>query len=306
MNTKEWALIAYTILTQMSVGAFFILGLVHTYALRKSNEKEADALSDRALLAIGPAIVLGVIVSLLHLGNPVNAYRAIFNIDSSWLSREILATVLFTGLGAVFAFLQWRKIATFQVRRILAVVTALAGLVLVFCMSQVYMLDFEPAWNTAATPITFFVTTFLLGGLAMGAAFVANYTYLKSKPNLADLSVQADLLRASLQGIALGAMVLVGIELIVMPLYVAYLSNGNAIAVESASKLTSEYGVIFALRLALGVIGAVLFSVFLYTTATLKKERQMVNFAYGAFAVVLIAEVLGRFLFYAIHLRMGL
>jgi anaerobic dimethyl sulfoxide reductase subunit C (anchor subunit) len=306
VNTKEWALIAYTILTQMSVGAFVILGVVHTLALRKSNEKEASALSDRALLAIGPVIVLGVLVSLLHLGNPMNAYRAISNVDSSWLSREILATVLFTGLGAVFAFLQWRKIGTFQMRRILAVVAALAGLVLVFCMSQVYLLDFEPAWNTAATPITFFVTTFLLGGLAMGAAFVANYSYLKSKPNLSDLPIQADLLRTSLQWIAVAAMILVGIELVVMPLYVAHLSNGNALAVESASKLTGEYGTIFALRLALGVIGAVLFSLFLYMTATLKKDRQMVNFAYGAFAVVLIAEVMGRFLFYAIHLRMGI
>ncbi len=306
MNTKDWALIAYTILTQMSVGAFVILGLVHTLALRKSNEKEADALSDRALLAIGPVVVMGVIVSLLHLGNPANAYRAINNFDSSWLSREILSTVLFTGAGAIFAILQWRKIGTFQMRRILAIVTALIGLVLVFCMSQVYLLDFEPAWNTAATPITFFITTFLLGGLAMGAAFVANYTYLKSKPDRADLQVQSSLLRTSLQWIALGAMVLVGIELIVTPLYVAYLSNGSPLAVESASKLTGEYGLIFGLRLALGVIGAIFFSAFLYMTAVLNKERLMLNFAYGAFAVVLIAEVLGRFLFYAIHLRMGL
>lgn len=306
MNTQDWALIAYTILTQMSVGAFVILGLVHAFALRKSNEKEANALSDRALLAIGPVVVLGVLVSLLHLGNPANAYRAISNIGSSWLSREILSTILFTGVGAVFAFLQWRKIGTFQMRRIVALVAALIGLVLVFCMSQVYLLDFEPAWNTAATPVTFFVTTFLLGGLALGAAFVANYTYLKSRPNHADLAVQSSLLRTSLQWIALGAIVLVGIELVVMPLYVSYLSSGSPLAVESAGKLTGEYGAIFGLRLALGAIGAVFFGLFLYMTAALNKERLMVNFAYGAFAVVLIAEVLGRFLFYAIHLRMGI
>ena len=120
MNTKEWALIAYTILTQMSVGAFVVLGLAHTYALRKAGEKQANALSNRALLAIGPVLVLATLASLFHLGNPTNAYRAISNIGSSWLSREILLTLLFIGAGGVFAIMQWRQIGEFRVRQAIA------------------------------------------------------------------------------------------------------------------------------------------------------------------------------------------
>ena len=34
MNVREWALIAFTILMQLSVGAFVVLGAVHYFAAR--------------------------------------------------------------------------------------------------------------------------------------------------------------------------------------------------------------------------------------------------------------------------------
>ena len=112
MNAQELALVAFTILAQMSVGAFVVLGIVHIWAMRQAGEAEADRLADRALLAIVPTLVLGLLASLFHLGNPLNAYLAVLNVGSSWLSREILVGVMFAGLGFVFAFLQWRKIGS--------------------------------------------------------------------------------------------------------------------------------------------------------------------------------------------------
>ena len=50
MTGKEWALITFTILAQMSVGAFVVLGIVHFFAARKAGEDQADrlaSLSDR-------------------------------------------------------------------------------------------------------------------------------------------------------------------------------------------------------------------------------------------------------------------
>lgn len=87
MDMREWALVAFTILAQMAVGSFLVLGVVHFLAQRKAGEAEADRLSDRALLAIGPVLVLGMIASLLHLGTPLSAYRAVTNVGTSWLSR---------------------------------------------------------------------------------------------------------------------------------------------------------------------------------------------------------------------------
>ena len=154
MEVRQLALITFTILTQMSVGSFLILGLVHFFVARKADMEQADRMSDRALLVIGPVVVLAMIASLFHLGNPLNAPRAVTNLGSSWLSREILFTVTFVVIGGVFALMQWRKLASFAVRNVIAWVATVVGLVLVFSMSQIYMLETQPAWNSVSLWLT--------------------------------------------------------------------------------------------------------------------------------------------------------
>lgn len=306
MNVHEWALIAFTILAQMSVGAFVILGIVHFWAMRHAGVEEANQLSNRALLAIGPVMLLGMLASLFHLGNPLNAYLAISNLGTSWLSREILSGVAFAALGGLFAFLQWRNIGSFPLRNVLAWLAALAGLGLVYAMSRVYMLQAQPAWNTAATLISFFTTAFLLGGLAIGAAFVANYAYLQRKRD-ADLQTQARLLRDSLRWIALLSIALVGVILVTIPLYVAGLSAGGAAAQATGRLLIGQYGLWFGLRLALAFIGAGVIALFLYRNAAATGREQLLGaLAYGAFALVFVAEIIGRYLFYATFVNVSI
>ena len=305
MNAREWALITFTILTQMSVGSFLVLGIVHYYANRKAGMKEADRLSDYALLAIVVTFGLALLASLLHLGNPLNAPRAVTHLATSWLSREILFGVLFAGLAVVFAFMQWRKIASFAVRNVIAWIAAIVGLVLVYVESQVYMLPTEPSWNSLATPVTFFVTSLLLGSLAMGAAFVTNYAYLQRK-DPKEAKVQSELLRGSLRGIAVASVVLLGVEFVVVPIYVAYLATGSAAAVASAKLMVGPFGLVFVLRLLFAFVGAGIFGVFLYQiTQAAGKEKTLGYLAYSAFVLVLVAEVMGRFLFYATRVRIG-
>jgi anaerobic dimethyl sulfoxide reductase subunit C (anchor subunit) len=306
MEIREWALIFFTILAQMAVGSFLVLGVVHFFATRQAGEAEADRLSQRALLAIGPVIVLSLIVSLFHLGNPINAVRAVTNLGTSWLSREIFCSVLFTVLGGAFAIMQWRKLSTFTVRNLVAWAAALVGLVLVFVMSQVYNLPVQPAWNTLATPISFYATTLLLGALAMGAAFAANYAYLqRAEPSLS--ATQGALLRGALRWIALSALVLLVVELVTAPLQLAYLAGGVPAAAASAALITGQYAVVFGLRLVLVFIGAGVLAAFLYRNAlSAGREKLLINLAYLTFALVLIGEVLGRFLFYAAHVKIGL
>jgi anaerobic dimethyl sulfoxide reductase subunit C (anchor subunit) len=306
MNVHDWALVAFTILAQMSVGSFLVLGVVHFFAARKYGMAEADRLSDRALLAIGPVMVLALVASLFHLGSPLNAYRAVTNLGSSWLSREILTGVLFTVAGAVFAFVQWRKLTSYAMRNVIAWIAAILGLVFVFAMSNVYLLPSQPAWDTLGTPVAFFVTTFLLGALAMGVAFVANYAYIQRK-NPGDVSTQSQLLRSSLRWIGLASVVLLGIELVVAPLQVTYLASGAERAGNaSVALLFSQFGVVFGLRLALVFIGAGILGLFVYQNAqTPGREHLLGYLAYAAFALVLISEVMGRFLFYAAHIRIG-
>ncbi len=112
MDTQEWALVIFTILMQMAVGSFLVLGIVYFFASRKHGAEEANRLSDRALWAIGPVLALGMLASLFHLGTPLKAYTAVSNFGSSWISSEILFTVIFLVLGGIFAIMQWRKIGT--------------------------------------------------------------------------------------------------------------------------------------------------------------------------------------------------
>jgi anaerobic dimethyl sulfoxide reductase subunit C (anchor subunit) len=306
MNIRDWALITFTILVQMSVGAFLVLGVVHFFATRKAGMEEADRMSDYALLALVPVLFLAFVASLLHLGNPLNAYRAITHLGTSWLSWEILSGVLFAIIATVFAFMQWRKIGSFTLRTIVAWVAAVVGVALVYIMAHVYMLPSQPAWNTLSTPISFFVTTLMLGALAMGAAFVANYAYVQKKnPGCAD--AQCTLMREVLRGIATAAIILVGIEMVVLPVYVATLATGGAAAMASIKLMVGPYLALFILRVVLAFLGAGVFALFLYRNASSPGQEKVLSIlAYSAFFVVLAAEVIGRFMFYATHVIIGL
>lgn len=303
MDTREWALVAYTILTQMAVGSFVVLGLVYWLSRRKSSVEQADRLSTYALLAIGPVLVLGIIASLFHLENPMNAFRALSNIGSSWLSREIGFTVAFAILGAVFAVMQWRRLSTPDIRNGLAAVTALFGLGLVYSMAQVYMLPNQPSWDMATTPLGFLTTTLLLGTLAIGAALSLTYAVLRSRQE-ADLQVQNQLLREALRWIAVGSIVLLGLQLVIVAAGLIDMAAGEASA--SVVKLAEDYDALFVLRLGLVFVGAGIFAFFLYkAAASAGQERVLALLVYGAFALVLVAEVLGRYLFYATHVKIG-
>jgi len=316
MNVHDWSLVVFTIAAQMSVGAFLVLGGVHFFATRYAGIEEADRMSDRALLAIGPVLVFGLIFSFLHLGNPLNAPRAIMNAGTSWLSREILFGVLFAGFGFLFAIMQWRKIGSPMLRNVVALITAALGVLLVFSMAMVYYtLEAVPAWNSLATPIAFFATTLLLGSLAVGAAFVASYAYLrKHEPTSAKggkgkkpaSDKQREILEITLRWIALLAIAMLGVHFIVQPLHMARLAVDSPTSQQSASILYNELGWLVGLRLVLLFVGAGVFGLFIYFAARSSQNiRTTSMLAYSAFAIVLVAELIGRYLFYASYARIG-
>lgn len=306
MNTTELALVIFTIFAQMSVGAFLVLGGVHYFATRYAGIEEADKLSTYALLAIGPVMVAGLIVSFLHLGNPINAPRAILNVGTSWLSREILFGVLFAGAGFVFAAMQWRRWGSPRLRNIIALAAAVFGLGLVLSMAMVYYsLPAVPAWNNWATLVSFFATTLLLGAVAISAAFVGAYAYLHARKHEASAQ-QRQILAITLRWMALVSLVVLGVQLIVQPIYMGYLASSGPVAQQSAALLVDEHGLLFALRFVLLFLGAGLFSFFIYKFArSAHNLRLLSTLAFAAFALVLAGELIGRYLFYASFARIG-
>lgn len=301
MNVHTWALITFSVLAQLSVGSFIVLGIVNFFAVRKVGVEQADKLNDRALLGIGAALVLGLAASLLHLGNPLVAYRAVMHTQSSWLSREILFGVAFAVIGGVFAFMQWRKLGTPVMRNAIAWVAAAVGLALVYSMSRVYMIRTQPAWNTILTPISFFTTTLLLGCLAIAASFMFSYFRIIRAEGVCSDGI-CELLRSAMQYIAIAVMVLIGIEVVVAPLWSSHLSS-----LSGGVGKVNEYSLLFLVRLALGFLGAGVLGLFLYQNASAPgKEKVLATIAYSAFGIVLVAEVLNRVLFYVTQNQMGI
>jgi anaerobic dimethyl sulfoxide reductase subunit C (anchor subunit) len=306
MNTREWALLAFTILGQLAVGALLVLMIVRSYTTVKAGLKEADRMTDRPLFIVVPIMVLALLASLLHLSNPGNIVRAAPNLGSSWLSREVVLSVAFVILAALYTILQWRKIGTNGLRTVIGWIAVVIGLLQTYAMAMVYMIRTQPAWNTPATPVTFFVTSLLLGVLAVAVALLVNYNAIEKKEtNTAQK--QLELLRDVLQGIAMIAIILLGIEFLVLPVYLAYLSTQGAAALESIKILTGSYGITLIIRLLLVFIGAGVAATYMFRHASsIGKEKTMTVLVYSAFILVLVGEVMGRFLFYATHVGIGL
>jgi anaerobic dimethyl sulfoxide reductase subunit C (anchor subunit) len=303
---SELPLVIFTIIAQMSVGSFVVLGLIHLFGAR-AGRHVIDRASDPALYAIGPILVLGLLASMMHLGTPIRAINALRHLDSSWLSREILFGLLFAAVGGAFAFCQWFKWLTPRWRQGLASLAALIGLALIAVMSMVYMLPTVPAWNSWATPARFFATTFLLGSLAVGAALVATAEVRRRRGTVGDEATQR-VVMSSLRGIAIGAIAMLGVEFVVVPLYVGKLATGgSAAAAASEGALVNTYGWYAVVQLVLIFLGVALLGIFLSRLARPFNTARMLALApVAAFVLVFGGEIIGRMLFYASYARVGL
>lgn len=173
MNVHDLPLVIFTLFSQMSVGTFITLGVVQFVASRRADAATAERVVAPALYAIGPTLVVGLIVSMLHMNDLAHTFNVILHAGSSWLSREILFGVAFAGFGFLFALLEWFKLGSAVLRQVIAVVTALLGIALVISEASVYYaLETVPAWHHWAVPFQFIASTALLGVLAVGSALM--------------------------------------------------------------------------------------------------------------------------------------
>jgi DMSO reductase anchor subunit len=120
-----------------------------------------------AALAVGLAGI-GLLASLLHLGQPRRFLKAFSQWRSSWLSREaVLAMATFAVFG-LFAAL-W---VLFGIRtRWLGVPAAALALATVVATSMIYaQLRSVPRWRSPLTPVLFLLAALAGGALLAGAA----------------------------------------------------------------------------------------------------------------------------------------
>ncbi|BAS26155.1 dimethyl sulfoxide reductase anchor subunit family protein [Limnochorda pilosa] len=297
---KTWALVAYTLLTQMSVGTFLVYWFSCLAARRESNP-EVERLIHRPLPIIAALLVLGMVTSLFHLGRPIMAYRAVTNLGTSWLSREILFTVAYGLLGLLYVGVVSGRVKLSSWTKALGCLVSLTGIGLVYSMSSIYMIGAVPSWNTMATPVGFFAATLLLGGLITGVAFQTGG--VAGQPRQ-----PATLIRERVfQWIGLGSILLLGMQVGALVLATGQLSAQGAAVVGGVASVSESFTALTALYLILAFLGAGFCGALVYGETLKSGERKSLRqLTYVAFALVLASQVIHRFLFYVNEVRIGL
>jgi anaerobic dimethyl sulfoxide reductase subunit B (iron-sulfur subunit) len=157
---REWTLVVFTLLSQAAAGLTLFVGGLRWWLGGAGGSRDLD-------LAVLP-VVMGLLataicVSLLHLGRKRNALRAVYNLRSSWLSREILTALLLLGLTA----LSWWTTSILEaaaVRAWAGWTTVPVAVLFLFGIARVYMQRTVPVWNHWRTPLDFTATAVLMGG----------------------------------------------------------------------------------------------------------------------------------------------
>ena len=252
---EEIPLLGFTLLGQMAAGISWILG---SFVLT------GVSFSLFLHLAIGAILSLGLLISFLHLGTPGNAWRVFGNLPKSWLSREILAAMVFSALWAITTIPYLFSNSLAMAKPLLAGITGLAGAVLVFSMAEVYRLRMVPAWNTWRTKAAFFLSALILGGFSVGTGSVLTGM----------LSVE---LTPLLRWIGLIAVPVLGLEL--------------ALTILEKWRIISVLSKIRLFVITLGIAGAALLAF-----GPVKVEAWSVCLV---FLIVIFEEVIGRWLFYS-------
>lgn len=314
MNVHELPMITFTVFAQMAVGAFVVLGVINVLARasRRYDTAVIDEVSDPAAYAVGATLVLGLGASMFHMNDVFHVLNVFRHIDSSWLSREIVAGMLFATAGFAYAACQFFTWGSAHFRQILALVTALLGCLLVFAMSMVYYsLVTVPAWHTWITPARFASTALLLGAFAIGTAFMTvvmlrRTRALNGRFGSREYSPEArQLILHSLRGIAVLGVVVLAFQFILQPTHLSNLMQSGEVGVQSAAAFSGALGV---LRIVLVCVGAGLLALFLFRIASNPdaEPRPVAAVMTFAFACVLIAEFIGRAAFYEQMIRIGM
>lgn len=166
---KEWPLVAFTILGQTAVGMFWCFHLPFLVRGRAPGPDWRVAW----LIVMGVTVlllVLAALASFFHLRHPVRARRALGNVRTSWLSREILFELAFGALLVSAAALGAFRDPGPGLRWGLLSAAGLAGALFLLSMVKLYMLPAVPVWRGIYTPLAFLSTTLVAGAVATEVA----------------------------------------------------------------------------------------------------------------------------------------
>ena len=142
LDHAHWPLVIMLVLTQASAGMFLMAAIAHA---------NAHPIKPLAIAAFA-VLNIGLVASVMHLGQPLKAWRAFLGWRKSWLSREIIAFNSFAGAAMLAIFYPP-----------LSILAAAIGIIAVITSAMVYVDTKRPFWSPRLAFGNFFGTTLLLG-----------------------------------------------------------------------------------------------------------------------------------------------
>ena len=299
LSSRENPLVAFTLLTQMGIGAFAIGFLASLLSPIFAAFKTSVAYVPFVALCCA-AIALGLFMSTVHLGKPMRFYRGFNNLRWSPVSREGLGVAMFLNFAGLHMLLSLPSNS--WVQSIVPDVTSLAGNGVVnglasasaflaiiagagglYYMVKCYRIKARPFWNHWQT-----ATSFIGNGLSLGALLVCSMAVATAVLSGVEFTA------AILVG---GSVLLVGLLLEATGLFAHAKSMRNAAHEGAASFYIQEttFGKTYLLRNGLLVLNIVLVASLLATQATSVLALSL----WGLSAALLITNcVVSRALFY--------
>jgi anaerobic dimethyl sulfoxide reductase subunit C (anchor subunit) len=306
MNVREWALPVYTILIQLTVGSLFILWSIRSMVHSKFSHEEIDRIIGNPMLVIAFTTVVAMGGSHFHLSKPFHSFLAVLNFKSSWLSREIVFTVLFfLTMMSLLYLTHFRS----RYRRLITGLGWLAvfwGSILIYCMARIYLLPTQVAWNSDTVILSFYTTSLMLGGMAIACLMVLDLKFAEIKKT-EDVELRVAVIKYSFRWLAILIALLVLGSLIVLNVQMRLLAQGDLIARTSLRLLLELYQPLLVMRLVFLLFASISLglAVFRMCRERITPQDLMLP-VYLSCLVIMVSEIIGRFLFYATHIRVGI
>ena len=277
----EWPLMIFTVFGQCVAGGFIVLALALLKGNLNTEQQQRLVLS---MFGLWVLMGIGFIASMLHLGSPMRAFNSLNRVGASSLSNEIASGAIFFAVGGLGWLLAAVKKLPSGLRALWLIVTMVLGVVFVWMMVRVYnTIDTVPTWYSVWTPMSFFLTMFI-GGPLLG------YLLLRV---------------AGINGWAMRLLPAVSLLALVISTVVALMQGAELATIHSsiqqASALVPDYGSLMAWRVVLLTAALVC-----WIAPQLKGYSPALPLLSLAFVLVLAGELIGRGVFYGLHMTVGM
>ncbi|MEZ8949275.1 dimethyl sulfoxide reductase anchor subunit family protein [Vibrio sp. 10N.247.311.18] len=281
MIFHEWSLIFFTVLAQTAVGGYL---LIAARALVLGHDEEKLNSYKVPMFILWVLMGLGFMFSTTHLGSPLRAFNAFNQLGSAWLSNEVFFGAAFFAVGGLQWLLSVVKKGGVAIQKALMVGAMVLGVIFMYAMINVYMINTVPTWDNIYTPLSF-IMTMVVGGLLLSQFVIvfANDSRFTVDRNITMLAVIA---------VAISLLVTVGkLNLI----------GDIQTSAAKASELVDGLGSYVILQVAL-----LMASLLIWILPMLNKAKvNPVNLGL-ALVLFLASELIGRGLFYSLHMTSGL